>query len=919
MSAVNYDVIATVDYSRAEAIESGRLIDISNTKEQRESGISFPIHISAKCWDLYVRWNPEDTAKQTYQDETGRLWDLVYMMRLAMMSANNRKSSGFIYSLYVINRDGFSKNSVEIKVKSSIDKGDEDEPVITICMPDEDPLEIVYGKGEPDENHSSSEEENETEQRENNVISLASFINDFGDGLLEAVQKQNPPVHDGSHVEAWNAVMDTLKRTPFEAQRDVVQAACKLLLHENKKAAVLNCDMGTGKTMMAISVSAVLHSEGAKRFLVLAPPHLVYKWRREILETVENARVWVLNGADTLSKLLALREAIGSDKFDDGRPEYFILGRVRMRLGFHWKPAYAIRKHYYRQTVAVNDTDSKTFVHTATFVACPDCGQPVLDAEGEYCSPENFSADKRQSCNKCGGALWTLKHPGKAVKSHREIVHDAMCQIPTVGKKTADSLLNYFGEKMLGEMLADNVYEFVNLMDENGEFIFSDKKARRIERAMAGIEISFGQGGYQPTEFIKRYLPQGYFDTLICDEGHEYKNSGSAQGQAMGVLASKVSNVILLTGTLMAGYADDLFYLLWRIMPQEMMEDGFKYNERGTLGSACLAFMRKHGVLKDVYKETESESHRTAKGKRTSVRTHKAPGFSPKGIARYVLPYTCFLKLKDIGQDVLPGYEEHFIDVPLNAEQSDRYLKMQRELETHLRRALAVGDTTLLGVVINVLLAWPDCCFREETVVHPRSRSLLHFVPSLFDDEDLMPKEEELVNLCLREKAKGRRVLVYTTYTGKRDTGSRLSKILKENDLKTAVLRSTVDTKKREDWIMDKVDQGVDVLICNPELVKTGLDLLDFPTIVFMQTGYNVYTVQQAARRSWRIGQKENVNVYFFGYAQTAQIACLSLMAKKIAVSQATAGELPESGLDVLNDDGDSIEVELAKQLLGNK
>ena len=106
------------------------------------------------------------------------------------------------------------------------------------------------------------------------------------------------------------------------------------------------------------------------------------------------------------------------------------------------------------------------------------------------------------------------------------------------------------------------------------------------------------------------------------------------------------------------------------------------------------------------------------------------------------------------------------------------------------------------------------------------------------------------------------------------------------------------------------------MLICNPELVKTGLDLLDFPSIVFMQTGYNVYTLQQAARRSWRIGQKEDVEVYYLGYEDTAQIACLSLMARKIAVSQSTSGDMPDSGLDVLNQDGDSIEVELAKQLL---
>lgn len=33
-------------------------------------------------------------------------------------------------------------------------------------------------------------------------------------------------------------------------------------------------------------------------------------------------------------------------------------------------------------------------------------------------------------------------------------------------------------------------------------------------------------------------------------------------------------------------------------------------------------------------------------------------------------------------------------------------------------------------------------------------------------------------------------------------------------------------------------------------------NLLEFPTIVFMQSGYNVYSLLQAARRSWRIGQK---------------------------------------------------------------
>ena len=74
---------------------------------------------------------------------------------------------------------------------------------------------------------------------------------------------------------------------------------------------------------------------------------------------------------------------------------------------------------------------------------------------------------------------------------------------------------------------------------------------------MATMEFGFGEGGYQPTEFIKRHLPDHTFDLLIVDEGHEYKNAGSAQGQAMGVLAAKARKSLLLTGTLMGGYADD--------------------------------------------------------------------------------------------------------------------------------------------------------------------------------------------------------------------------------------------------------------------------------------------------------------------------------------------------------------------------
>ncbi len=758
---------------------------------------------------------------------------------------------------------------------------------------------------------TTTDEDQDQADKKANVIALTDFVNDFGDSLVEAVNQQNPPVFQVENTHPYrDLAMDSLLRTPFPSQRNAVHAISSLMFDHGEKAAVLNAEMGTGKTMMAISTAAVAYQEGYQRSMVICPPHLVYKWRREILETIPEATVWILNGPDTLVKLLKIREMISSGQITPDKPEFFIIGRVRMRMGYHWKPAFSVTQQHFR-----NRLDETV---TQRLLSCPDCGELYQDADGNPVPARLIESmqDKQHRCDSCDAPLWTLMRPRSAKqKTHRELVKEAVCKLPTIGPKTAEKLLNAFGEDMLSNMLADNIYEFVNLMGDDGNLVFSDRQATRMERTLSRVEFGFGQGGYQPTEFIKRYLPDGFFDLLIVDEGHEYKNEGSAQGQAMGVLANKAKKVLLLTGTLMGGYASDLFYLLWRMMPTRMIEDGFQYSDNGSLGSASMAFMREHGILQDVFVEKSGDNHRTAKGKNITQRTKKRPGFGPKGICRYVLPYTVFLKLKDVG-DVLPAYNEHYIDIDMTAEQATQYYSLETILKQELLDAFRKGDTSLMGVVMNALLRWPDSCFREEFVRHPHTRNVLAHADIIFTEDELSPKEEELIDICRREKANNRRVLVYTTYTGKHDTTSRLKHLLSEAGLKASVLRSSVATDRREEWILDQVDLGIDILICNPGLVKTGLDLLEFPTLVFLQTGYNVYTIQQASRRSWRIGQKQDVDVYFLGYSKTAQSTCLCLMAEKITVSQSTSGDMPDTGLDVLNQSGDSIEVALAKQLM---
>jgi hypothetical protein len=59
-----------------------------------------------------------------------------------------------------------------------------------------------------------------------------------------------------------------------------------------------------------------------------------------------------------------------------------------------------------------------------------------------------------------------------------------------------------------------------------------------------------------------------------------------------------------------------------------------------------------------------------------------------------------------------------------------------------------------------------------------------------------------------------------------------------------------VPTNKREDWYERQLEAGVEVVVCHPKLVETGLDLLAFPTLYFYQTGYSLHTLRQASRNT---------------------------------------------------------------------
>ena len=80
--------------------------------------------------------------------------------------------------------------------------------------------------------------------------------------------------------------------------------------------------------------------------------------------------------------------------------------------------------------------------------------------------------------------------------------------------------------------------------------------------------------------------------------------------------------------------------------------------------------------------------------------------------------------------------------------------------------------------------------------------------------------------------------------------------MLADEGYRTEILTDKIKTTDREEWVQKKLAAGMQVLIVNPSLVETGLDLNAFTTLVFYSMGYKLFTLRQASRRSWRINQK---------------------------------------------------------------
>lgn len=122
-------------YTRKQAIEDGVLVDLRQGDLDavcKQSGIVWPIACTSAvfngCIDL------TDAAKRAGCDMTGRLWDILQLLRHAVLNSQGRTDTVYFDVLVVTDY----ARPVLVKFKAVCGPGDRGEPVITIMFPEED-------------------------------------------------------------------------------------------------------------------------------------------------------------------------------------------------------------------------------------------------------------------------------------------------------------------------------------------------------------------------------------------------------------------------------------------------------------------------------------------------------------------------------------------------------------------------------------------------------------------------------------------------------------------------------------------------------------------------------------------------------------------------------------------------------------
>jgi superfamily II DNA or RNA helicase len=688
--------------------------------------------------------------------------------------------------------------------------------------------------------------------------SIHEYLRMFGSEVGERIVRSYPALHNAQ--DPISPRLAKLLRKPFPAQAVAAMAIAKKWEKERSAAVIAEC--GTGKTLISLAALDV-HSDGQPfTAIVMAPGHITLKWCKEALETIPRLRVFLIDG---------LR-----DRVRDSTP--CGVNEVRLRRG-----------QIVREGLHTSLTDLRLRKNHKSARArwrheiCPG---PALFVVGRDKGKLSHFWRHAYQIARCGQYLGSVVNPDTGVRIE-------------------------LGERWLlaADFRKARISEIIGGVRESQDG--ADSKARRPIYSPLWQADGKRIRRVAPLDFIGRYMDH-WFDYAICDEAHQLAND-TAQGNGLRTLAACADRTLILTGTLLGGYASDVYNLLFRLEPGKMVARGYEWGESG-----LRSFSEAYGVLEKV--TTIEPADNSCSKARVTHQIKRRPGASPLLFGDFLMSLAAFVSLEDISTE-LPPYTEEVIGVPMDAPLQAAYKALEEEITNAIRQHRS--NHSVISAGLNALLLYPDHAwdigdlygYEYDPETHRREPFLIAR-PEDLDQDFVYAKERRLLEIVKAELKSGRRCChVYAVYTQKRDVTRRLANILEREGIRVAVLRSDVPPEKREAWFAQRLREGIQVTISHPKIIETGIDLLAHSSLLFFETGYSIHTLRQASRRSWRIGQGQAVRVFYLHYEDTMQSNCLRLMGKKLLVSLAMEGKFCRDGLQGLEQDDDMLTA-MARELV---
>ncbi|MCB1034164.1 MAG: DEAD/DEAH box helicase, partial [Acidobacteria bacterium] len=358
---------------------------------------------------------------------------------------------------------------------------------------------------------------------------------------------------------------------------------------------------------------------------------------------------------------------------------------------------------------------------------------------------------------------------------------------------------------------------------------------------------------------------------------------------------------IVLTGSLMSGYASSLFPNFWALSPA--FREEFRRDETS-------AFVHRYGFRKLLFEAKAKEADRGTLSDRdlSGARTvGEAPGILPTFLLRHLLPTSILVHKEDL-DDALPPLDEE--PCPIVADPEDPHAQDLLEESRRLQEAVLArvqGDRfdpercgRLLGALAE-LSSYLDRATDDQPpfeVRYPEALgAALVEAGRSFPADWHSPKERWLLEALRARLAAGENVLVFLRHTGTAFLPQRLLRLIRAEATEDVAFldASKVPTARRQEWIERHVNRpAARVLLVNPNAVRTGLNnLTRFSCGIWYQLDWSAQTFRQANGRLHRIGQTRPVTILVPFYAGTAQELAVDLVARKVSAS------LQVDGLDL--------------------